>query len=76
MFKRVSRKYSFSILTFIIFISVLIYLISKNLPETIFITAIVSTNLSILIVAVSYLTGQAKIDVRAVYGNSKMDKES
>ena len=66
--KRVSKKYSFALLTFaLIFLSImLINAIEKD--EKTKVALYISTQVSIVLVAVTYLTGQAKIDMNVQAG--------
>jgi len=63
---RVSKKYSFSVLAFAAILFILIFSSSlKDLPLYAFIAAILSSQISIALITIAYITGQAKIDIQA-----------
>lgn len=72
---RISKKYSFSIISFIcVFISIPLVLKYEEVRQlgamyAAGLTALVI--ISILLIAVSYLTGQAKIDLEATFGKDE-----
>lgn len=72
---RASKKYTFAM--FGIFLAIeSVYLFFKlGLPEKNQLWLSISTQLVILIITVTYLTGQAKIDISAIYGSGNKDDE-
>jgi len=68
--RRISKKLSFSIFTILIVVGVLPLCMVMKIPLEALPWAIAASDASILMIAVSYVTGQAKIDVQAVYGLS------
>ena len=62
----ISKKYSFSVLAFACILFTLIFCSTlKDLPLYSFIAAIMSSQLSIALITIAYITGQAKIDIQA-----------
>lgn len=72
---RVSKKYSFAIVfAILLFITIpftFLFDEVKALPPLYKFSLCIALMTSILIIAVSYLTGQAKIDLEATYGKDK-----
>jgi hypothetical protein len=79
-----SKKYTFALITIIFCLAALLItlLFTRELALYSFIAAIVSTQASMALIGVTYLTGQAKVDISAVAqagGNlsiGKKDQES
>lgn len=67
---KISRKYSFSIVVMLIIIGVLFVINYLKFPEKVAMVAIIATDLPILVIAIAYLTGQAKIELQALYGRA------
>ena len=62
---RISKKFSFSLIAVLLIVSSLILISKLGFSEKVTLYSIVSTHLSILLVTITYLTGQAKIDLNA-----------
>jgi hypothetical protein len=69
-FMRISKKYSFAMISILLQISILFIIYKFQFPEKLSIWATVSTQVMILVTTITFLTGQAKIDIQAVYGRS------
>lgn len=64
----ISKKYSFAFIACLWILLVPYIFQSLNLSEKISVFLGISTQLCILVITISYLTGQAKIDLTATYG--------
>jgi hypothetical protein len=62
------KKYSFAVLGILLAMSVLWIVHQFGFPEKEGIIAILSTQIIILVITVTFLTGQARIDIQALYG--------
>lgn len=70
--KIIPRKYSFSLISFFTIIFDLWVVHKLNFPEKVSIVAIIASEVPILVIAVSFLTGQATVELSALYGHSQM----
>jgi ACR3 family arsenite efflux pump ArsB len=61
----ISKKYSFSLLALIAVIGVLFIVKGLQFSDKVSVITIVSTQISLLVITVAYVTGQAKIDLQA-----------
>jgi hypothetical protein len=75
----ISKKYSFSLISFaLLFVSIPFVLKIDEVAKMPFqyqLIACLALPLMILVVSVSYLTGQAKIDLEATFGAGRSTKE-
>lgn len=69
--KSVSKKYSFALIGIFLSMWPMILTVRLGLSERLIMWLSISTQAVILIITVSYLTGQAKIDLSAKYGEDK-----
>ena len=72
---RISKKYSFAMIAILLQICVLFLVHYFQFSEKLSIFSVVSTQLVILITTVSYVTGEAKIDIQAIYGGKNQIPE-
>jgi len=75
-FIKLSRKYTFALLGIIAAIGVLCVVHKLGFSDSLSKCAIISCELVILVITTTYLTGQAKIDIQAVYGNKGFAPEN
>ena len=73
---RMSKKYSFSLIGISSQILSLFIIHKLGLPEKTELWSIVSTHLGIIFITVTYLTGQAKIDLNASATYGHQDKST
>lgn len=72
--RRVSKKYSFAILGIMLAFLAVIIIKELGLEPSTTQVAIVSTHLVILVITITYLTGQAKIDLSGVNIGAQLNK--
>jgi len=70
-FFKLSRKYTFALIGIISSMGVLYLVQALGFSDSLAKCAIISCELVILVITTTFLTGQAKIDIQAVYGTSK-----
>ena len=65
---RWSKKYTLTLIGIASIFLTLIIVLCFNLSAQELIVSIIASNLSIVLIIITYLTGQAKIDVKAIWG--------
>jgi hypothetical protein len=66
--ERVSKKFAFAFMSIMVLVGILLVVLMCHLEMWLFVAALCSSQLSVLVVTVTYLTGQAKVDVSLQYG--------